>query len=499
MYSNTTDLSYTGRVKVSGKLEFEFRFGKKEKARSSDQAFRILIMADLAGQQARPVPLAGRPAIKVDIDNFGKLMAAVSPSLLLAPPEGSAEPLRLRFSRLDDMHPDSLYLGSSVFAALRQQREALQDPLRFEASAQALGISTKAAPAAGESNTETLNRLLGSTTTLSTSSTSAVVNQLVRDVVSAHVVSDNRGVRHSALKVFDARIAASMRQILHHPAFRKLESTWRGLSQLVSELGAGEDLEICVLDVSRAELEADLLDNDGKGLRTALAESIGEDGPWSLLATDFAFTADAADLCMLAALAWLAREHDAPLLAAAQPALVGCTAPEHLLQPSQWQALPAPISEAWQAFRQRPEAAWLGLAMPRLLGRLPYGKATDPISTFAFEEIEGTGRHEDFAWDNPVYALTRLVGEAFADDGWEMDPSGYLEIGPLPSYVFGDEDGEMRQKPCAEVMMTETTAKALLSHGIMPMLSYRNRDAARLLRWQSIAAPARPLAGVFSS
>ena len=32
---------------------------------------------------------------------------------------------------------------------------------------------------------------------------------------------------------------------------------------------------------------------------------------------------------------------------------------------------------AWQRLRQLPEACWIGLAMPRFLLRLPYGKKTD--------------------------------------------------------------------------------------------------------------------------
>lgn len=487
---------------MSGALEFEFRFGKKGKGTASNRAFRILIMADLAGQQTRPQPLADRTPVKVDIDRIGKLMANIAPCVQLPPPdEQGGTPQALRFTRLENLHPEAIYLGSAAFAALRKQREALQDPSRFEETASALGLSTtpEAAPAGEESDADTLSRLFGKVARQAPSGAAAAINQLVRDVVSPHVVSDDRAIRQRLLSQFDTRIAVRMRQLLHAPAFRNLESSWRGLWQLVSELEGNDDLEISVLDLSRAELEADLLDNNGQGLHGALTESIGEDGPWSLLATDFAFAGDGTDLCMLAVLAGLAHKHDAPLLAAAQPTLVGCAAPEQLLQPAHWQALPTPLGEAWQALRQRPEAAWLGLVMPRLLGRLPYGKATDPVSAFSFEELDGPRQHEDFSWDNPVYALTRLAGEAFADDGWEMDTAGYLEVGPLPSYVFRDENGESKQLPCAEVMLTESAASALLARGIMPMLSYRNRDAARLLRWQSVAAPARPLAGVFSS
>jgi type VI secretion system protein ImpC len=38
--------------------------------------------------------------------------------------------------------------------------------------------------------------------------------------------------------------------------------------------------------------------------------------------------------------------------------------------------------------------------------------------------------------------------------------------------------------------------QALLERGLMPLLSYRNRPAARLLRWQSVAQPAQALRGL---
>ena len=50
-------------------------------------------------------------------------------------------------------------------------------------------------------------------------------------------------------------------------------------------------------------------------------------------------------------------------------------------------------------------------------------------------------------------------------------------------------------KPCAEALLTERAAVRLLESGLMPLLSFKDRDTARLARFQSAADPPTPLAG----
>ena len=56
----------------------------------------------------------------------------------------------------------------------------------------------------------------------------------------------------------DAEASARMRAILHHPAFQALESAWRAVFHLVRATETGSQLQIYLVDVSKAELAADL-------------------------------------------------------------------------------------------------------------------------------------------------------------------------------------------------------------------------------------------------
>jgi type VI secretion system protein ImpC len=150
--------------------------------------------------------------------------------------------------------------------------------------------------------------------------------------------------------------------------------------------------------------------------------------------------------------------------------------------------------ESWAAVRRLPQAGWLGLALPRFLMRLPYGKQTTPAENFAFEEFSGAPDHEDYLWANPALACAYLLAEAFAESGWDLRPGEVSEISGLPAHVYRAH-GESHLKPCAEALLSEDAAEAILDRGLMPFVSVKGSDTIRLLRFQSIAMPAAPLAG----
>jgi type VI secretion system protein ImpC len=140
-------------------------------------------------------------------------------------------------------------------------------------------------------------------------------------------------------------------------------------------------------------------------------------------------------------------------------------------------------------------AAWIGLALPRVLMRLPYGAATDRIGRFAFEEMPAPRQHEAYLWGHGALALALLAGRAFQEDGWPLDLDQQLDLDDLPSHVF-TEDGERVQQPGAELLLSEPAAQAVALRGPMPLMSWRDRPAARLLRWQSLSDPPTALQGL---
>jgi type VI secretion system protein ImpC len=149
---------------------------------------------------------------------------------------------------------------------------------------------------------------------------------------------------------------------------------------------------------------------------------------------------------------------------------------------------------AWVALRRLREASYAGLAVPRFLLRLPYGRKTRPAESFDFEEMNQAPDHEDFLWANPAFVCALLLARSFSDDGWGMRPGTHTEVDGLPLYVY-EQDGESELIPCGEVLLTEKSAERILESGLMPLVSLKGQDSVRLVGFQSIADPLRPLAG----
>ena len=473
---------------MPGRLQFDLSLDPKTAPRPVKGALRMLLMGDFSAlpASARP-PLAGRPTQRVDVDNLDDVMRRLVPRLVL-PAE------TLEFESLDDFHPDALFARVAVFASLRQMRQRLMDPAQFAQAAAELG-SPPPAPA-GQPDAaagDLLAGLLGGRPAAAAPAAPAApaaaagIDAFIRGIVAPHIVPDHRSQQSSLVACVDAATAAEMRGVLHAPAFQSLEGAWRGVQWLINSLELDETLELHLFDVSREELLADVVASQGQlaqtGLHRALADrwrNLPGASGWHVLAGLYSFGPGDTDIGLLAALGLLAAQAGGPFLAAGDPALATADAAALV---------------GWQSLRRSEAAAWIGLAAPRVLLRLPYGQRSDPVGAFKFEEFPGAPEHEHFLWGPSSLAASLLIGRAFTARGWDFEAGDVREIGDLPAYSFL-HDGETEMQACAEHYLGEQAGQALLAAGLMPVLSHKHRNAVTVMRLQSIAWPAQPLAGL---
>jgi type VI secretion system protein ImpC len=482
--------------------------GKRGGRRDDEAPMRLLLMADLGGD--RNVPLAARKPLALDIDSFDRVVGRVAPRLALVLDDLQLE---LSFATLEDFHPDRLFARLPAFDALRRMRDEAADATQFRRAAAALGVQPPAAaPAPAAAPTadaaSDIERLLGrapqaaaaSSAASSPATPAAALDRWLHALIAPHTRPDTADEQRALLAAIDTALTTLMRRVLHAPAFQALEAAWLGADRLVRGLELGEALQLFVLDVSRDELLADLAGHRGdlstSALHAHFSPGAGTDAPrWGLLALDQAFGPEADAVQALAALGALAARAGAPLLAGATAAVAGAASLADLAEPRRWLAEDDDALVQWQALRGAPMAPWLGLVLPRVLMRLPYGAATDPISAFAFEEMPAERPHSGYLWGGGAPALALLAGRAFQEDGWALDLGRAVDLDDLPSHIYTD-DGERHQQPAAELLLSEEAGQALLARGLMPLLSWRQRDAARLLRWQSLAHPPQALNGL---
>ncbi|MDH3376283.1 MAG: type VI secretion system contractile sheath large subunit [Gammaproteobacteria bacterium] len=510
---------------MAGRTEFEFRFHepqmREQTRRPDDAAMRILIMGDFSGQGNRgagnPADLAERPIVAVDVDNFDDILFRFAPRLYLPIDTETDASVEVEFKQLDDFHPDRLYRELDVFAALRETHRRLCDPTTFAETASGLRREAvqRAEPAATaekgavleEDEDSMFERLLGHAPVASPETRVAApvartdIQQFINRIVAPYIVPEPDPFQDQYVASVDTAISAQMRSVLHHAAFQSLESSWRGMRWLIDNLETGESLQLYLLNVTKEELRADIESGQGDLSATGLYRLLIEQGvqtlggtPWSVLVGHYTFAATADDINLLAALGVIGSQTGAPFLAAADSNLLGCRTLAETPDAREWTHRDADAEQRWHALRQSNAAPWIGLAVPRMLLRLPYGKNTDEVDDFEFEEMGPERTHEDYLWGSPALACAMLIGGSFLDRGWNMELGDRLDIDDLPAHTYTDQ-GESKLQACAEATLTEGTAGAILERGIMPLMSYKNRNAVKLIRFQSVADPVQPLAG----
>jgi type VI secretion system protein ImpC len=497
------------------RFEFTFAKGPRTAPRTRDTPFRVLVLGDLDGRTSRGLrqPVSGRRPVRVDVDTFEPFLEQLRAEVQVAVP-GRSAPTRIAIAEPDDLHPDRLFDRVDLFAALRRTRQRLLDRTTFEAAAAELrtwvgappfdpsAVAPRApAPPTRDSDAETLERILGraaspvnSPVKTSDALASGPVSELIHPIVAQYVVAPPPSDQQALLATVDAAIAETMRRLLHAPALQAIESAWRGLDFLVRHIETSESLQIFVLNLSREELSGDLPATgdlkDSALFRILVESTVGSPGadPWALILGFYAFGVGQDDLESLARIAALAQAADAPFVGAASGELLQTVleSPERIASESDWLALQA-----------RPEAAYLGLACPRFLLRLPYGRATDPISAFAFEEVQERRDNEAYLWAPPAVALGVFLARTFSESGWDMIPGPMFELGGLPVHVRR-EGSEAAAMPCAEMWLTDSQTEALFRHGLIPLQSIRGKDAVRIARVRSLREPAAALAGRWS-
>jgi len=420
-------------------------------------------------------------------------------------------PLTLEPTDLDDFHPDQLYRSQPLFAELRLLRKRLLDPATSsDALAEVLESRTEPAgeaplpeaqdtPVPSESGDNMLERLLGESRSQPSpvAAASSSLDSLLSKVVGPHVVHGLDPKVDTAIDAVDNAIAESMRRILHHPDFQALEGAWHSLYNLVQESEFGEELQLKVCNVSKTSLlnglpeSAEALEDSGLyQLLVGRFRRAADDDGFSVLLCNYYFGGSVDDVSLLASLGTLAEQHDAAVIGAAESELIGSLSLAEQPASGDWSQQANPF---WQQLRESPLAGRIGLTLPRILGRMPYGAETDEIDSFDFEELV-SHTHESYLWVNPTLSCARLLAQSFTMAGWNMSPDDHTDIGDLPAFTY-EQDGEKKMLPCAELLLPERSAEAMLGMGIMPIVSFRNRDMARLLRFQSIASPLKSLAG----
>lgn len=438
--------------RVAGSSFSEVHLGEQEEASPVEldpkRPFRMLLAGDFSGRSWRENAARPFTPVRIDRDNFDDVLASLKVGLNL-------HGLHLSFRELEDFHPDRIY-QLPVFQDLdRRLPASTPPPAAVSAVAPGSGslldqlLDEQDPEPAGPVKVDDAQDLAG----------------FIKRVTKGHLEPRPDPTREQRKAQREALASDLMQGILHHPRMQAIESAWRAAFMLIRGLDTDSGLEVYLLDITLPELVSEL---------GAVQKELRRKGQWALIAGNYTFAQTELDAQVLHRLGALGSSVGAPFIAEAQLPRDG-------------------VDKAWTELRQSADAPWLGLALPRFLLRLPYGKETLAIESFPFEEMPKS-EHGSYLWGNPAFFCAYLLGESFVQQGWEVTRV-QRRVEGLPLHVYR-EDGEAVAKPCAEVLMTEKDAENLMEAGFMPVASLKEQPAAMVVRFQSIAEPLAPLAGL---
>ena len=300
----------------------------------------------------------------------------------------------------------------------------------------------------------------------------------------------------------DKKLTEQVNEILHHTDFQALEAAWRGLHYLVNNTETDEMLKIRVLNISKKEAHKTLRKFKGTAwdqsplFKKIYEEEFGQFGgePFGTIIADYHFDHSPPDIELLGEMSKIAAAAHAPLITGAKPTLFQMDSWSELANPRDLTKIfQTPEYAAWRSLRESEDARYVGLAMPRFLGRLPYGAKTDPVDEFDFEEDTEGAASEKYGWVNAAYAMAVNINRSFKEYGWcsrirGIESGGAVEN--LPAHTFPTDDGGVDMKCPTEIAISDRRESELAKNGMMPLIHRKNSDIAAFIGAQSLHKPA---------
>ena len=325
-----------------------------------------------------------------------------------------------------------------------------------------------------------------------------IISELVTQVMEGTVVMSNNlsATLDARLAELDRMISTQLSAIMHAPAFQKLERSWTGLHYLVQNSTTSSSQQIRMLNATKRELVKDFqaaMEFDQSTLfKKVYEEEFGTFGgaPYGTLIGDFEMTRQPEDVYFLEQMSHVAAASHAPFITSCDPELFSVDSFSDLGKARDLAKIFDTVEYAkWKAFRESDDARYVGLTVPRFLGRLPFNPV-DGSTTEGFnfiEDVDGKD-NQKYLWCNAAYAFGTKLMRAFEDYGWcaairGVEGGGLVEN--LPTHTFKTDEGEVALKCPTELSITDRREKELSDLGFISLVHCKNTSYAAFFGAQS--------------
>ncbi len=326
--------------------------------------------------------------------------------------------------------------------------------------------------------------------------------QVFLDVVSKNDSKFKRidkALLDSYITRIDETLSRQLDEVLHHPSFQEIESTWLGLQYLVKRCDFKSNTKVELLDVSKEDMREDFEeapDTTQSGLyKHIYVQEYDTPGgePVTSIVSNYEFDSSAQDIALLTEISRVASVAHCPFLASVGTKFFG---KESIDEIPKVHDLSTYMDRAeyirWKAFRESEDSRYIGLTLPRFLLRLPYGRDNNPVRTFNYEEQVQSEGGEKYLWGNSAFAFAANMADSFKENGWCVNirgPESGGKVKNLPIHMY-DAGRGLQGKIPTEIIIPETRELEFSNLGFIPLSYYKNSDFACFFSANSVQKPA---------
>lgn len=309
------------------------------------------------------------------------------------------------------------------------------------------------------------------------------------------VSKDTEAMLTARIAQLDELLSDQLNEVMHAPEFQKMEGSWRGLNYLVQQSETSTSLKIKAMNVTKKELLNDLRTasefDQSNMFKKVYEEEYGTLGgaPFGVLVGDYYFGRGPEDLEVLEKMSNVAAASHAPFISAPSAELFGWNDFTELAGPRDLAKIfDNNLYARWKSFRESDDSQYVGLVMPHILMRAPYGKDSITVDEFNYEEKVDGKDHRKYLWGNAAYAFAARLTNAFSLYEWcaairGVEGGGLVE--GLPSHTFMTDDGDVALKCPTELAITDRRENELSKLGFIPLCHHKGTDKAVFFGAQS--------------
>lgn len=285
----------------------------------------------------------------------------------------------------------------------------------------------------------------------------------------------------------DEIISEQLNAIIHNDRFQRLESSWRGISLVVSTAPIHNNIKIKLLDLSWRDLTRDIErapDFDQSGFFNLIYnEEFGTPGgePFGLLVGDYYVSHKPDeyhpydDVFTLQGIAHTAAAAFAPFICSASPQLFGVDDFDEIAKPIDFgEVFRQKQYTRWNSLRDLEDSRFIGITLPQVLLREPYTDYFTGFRGIRFHEEVCGKKSRKFLWGNAVYAMACVLIREFDEVGWfshirgvARDHIGGGLVTQLPSVKYDVDSSGQMFRMSTSILITDFAERDLSDLGFI--------------------------------